>query len=164
MELSARDDEYCQQLIEEVEKYADSIYMVRDNTCHSNVLAYHIGDKTGVIKPEYHIGMFQDSVLYSLYKESDNDHEGLQLDFRYFPRGYGSFDTYVWSKNITQAVIRNNLDFKIWINGKIVKPGETRVIPWDGSQIHQEREIDEDAKPLTMAEINRLLGGESIKD
>lgn len=113
------------RMIEIAKKYEDCIYIEISNVDAGDKLAYHFGDHVGTIDPEIHSGMFQDSILYMKYAETEDDEE---LDFRYFPKGLGVYmETYSWSDNIKHAVIKNICDFVIVFNNEEVASGETKV-------------------------------------
>ena len=52
------------RLIEIVKGYEDAVYIEVSQISTGSVMAYHIGDCVGVIQPEIHAGMVQDSILY----------------------------------------------------------------------------------------------------
>ena len=92
-------------------------------------LVYHLGDAVGIVNPGVHIGMFQDSVLYMKYATAEDP---CALDFRYFPRGFGDvMETYSWSDNIKQAVIKNEKGHSLIFNHEEIAPGETKVFTPD---------------------------------
>ncbi len=106
------------------QRYEDCIYIEVSNVCCGDPLAYHLGEYTGIVSPYVHVGTIQDSVLYMKYTEED---EPCSLDFRYFPKGVGDvIETYSWSDNIKEVVIKNMMDRDLSFNGEIVKPGETK--------------------------------------
>lgn len=124
-EIQAANAALNQQLIEMAKKYENCIYIEVSNVECGNRLAYHIGEYTGVIEPSIHTGMFQDSILYMEYGSEDDD---FSLDFRYSPRGMGDIiDTYVWSDNIEQAVIKNDCHFTIEFDHENIEIGETKI-------------------------------------
>ena len=121
-ELGEMQDKEENRLIELACRYEDCIYLEVSNIESGDLLSYHLGDYTGVIKPYLHVGTFQDSVLYMKYAETDDP---CSLDFRYFPRN--GIETYSWSDNIKLAVIKNTLDKEITFNDEKIQPGETKV-------------------------------------
>lgn len=122
-ELAELKKEQEEHLINEVEKYEDSVYLEVSNIYSGDPLAFHLGDDSGIVDPILHAGMFQDSVLYmKLWIESKT-----ALDFRYFPKSSDTLETYSWSDNIKQAVIKNTRDRDITFNKEIVKPGEIKI-------------------------------------
>lgn len=116
------------RMIEIAKKYEDCIYIEVSNIEEGDKLAYHLGSECGIVKPSIHVGMFQDSVLYMKYRQ---DEEDTALDFRYFPKGT-FMETYSWSDNIRQAVIKNTRDFRIEFNRQGIAPGETKVFTPEG--------------------------------
>lgn len=74
------------RLIKIAKNYENCIYIEATDVRHGGVLAYNIQKNTGVIYPCFHCGMFQDSVVYTKYNNI------LNIDFRYFPRGYDMFE------------------------------------------------------------------------
>lgn len=129
-ELKEIEDRDNARMIDIVKAYEDAIYIEVSNVNSGDKLAYHLGDYVGVVIPEFHSGMFQDSVLYMKYGiEEDND---CRLDFRYFPMGFGSMETYSWSDNIQCAVIKNEEEMPIMFNGQNISPGETKVFTTEG--------------------------------
>ena len=124
-ELTKKEEEENKRLFEVVKQYEDCVYIEVSNVEQGNKLAYHLEDCFGVVKPHVHGGMFQDSVLYMKYEgEDDND---CGLDFRYFPRGFSSMETYSWSDNIKQAVIKNEGSSPLYFNGEAINPGDIKV-------------------------------------
>ena len=114
--------------MEIAKKYDDCIYIEVSKISSGDNLAYHLGDDCGIVKPYIHVGMFQDSVLYMKYRQ---DEEDTALDFRYFPKGT-LMETYSWSDNIKQAVIKNMKGYSIFFNEQEVLPGETKIFTPEG--------------------------------
>lgn len=127
-ELDKLTKEKENRLIEIAKQYADCVYLEVSCIEYGDKLAYSLGDKCGTVNPDLHSGMFQDSILYMKYREAEED---CALDFRYFPRGFGHMETYSWSDNIKQAVIKNVQDESIVFNGIEIKPGETSIFTMD---------------------------------
>lgn len=125
-ELKEREKQRHEQLIAEAKKYEDCIYIEIAQLERGDLLAYHIGARTGILKPHFHSGMFQDSIYYVGELEVDGKHE--YVDFRFFPRGFGLADTYRWSENIKQAVIKNDTERAICFNDVKIMMGETAII------------------------------------
>ena len=124
-EIIAADEAEKKKLIELAKLYEDCVYIEVSNVSCGNWLAYHIGDRTGVIEPDIHSGMFQDSILYMKYR---NDEDDFALDFRYFPKGFEDMmETYSWSDNIVRVVIKNDCNYEIAFNGERIAVGETRI-------------------------------------
>ncbi len=114
-----------------LEAYENSIYIEVGNVGGGSTLAYHLGNYFGIVEPDVHVGMFQDSVLYMLYASKES--EGCSLDFRYFPRGIGDvMETYSWSDNIEKAIIKNETGGMIRFNGENIAVGETKVFTPEG--------------------------------
>lgn len=110
-------------------KYEDCVYIEVSNVGGGSLLAYHLGDYTGVVKPVLHSGMFQDSVLYMKYASEEDP---CSLDFRYFPRGWEDImETYSWSDNIKTAVIKNDTSYSISFNRVEIPVGETKFFKPD---------------------------------
>ena len=119
------------RLMEIAKQYDDCVYLEVSCIFIGDKLAYHIAGYTGIIEPSLHSGMFQDSVLYMKYRASETDENSL--DFRYFPKGMGdTIETYSWSDNIKQAVIKNRMAGKILFNGVEVAPEEVKVFTPEG--------------------------------
>ena len=118
------------RMIEIAKEYNDCIYIEVSNINSGDKLAYHLGNECGTVDPSIHSGMFQDSILYMKYRQSEED---TALDFRYFPKGIGnSIETYSWSDNIKQAVIKNIKNCKIEFNKQEIAPGELKVFTPEG--------------------------------
>lgn len=113
-----------ERLISIVKQYEDSIYLEVSNVDVGNKLAYHLGNYLGVVEPCLHSGMFHDSVLYMKYRSEEED---CTLDFRYFPMTFGGMETYSWSDNIQNAVIKNDMQDIIIFNNEEIAPGETKI-------------------------------------
>lgn len=134
--MEAADDDRMFKIARE---YDDCIYIEVSNIDAGDKLAYHFDDECGTVYPSVHSGMFQDSILYMKYRKNEDD---IALDFRYFPRGWGScMETYSWSDNIKQAVIKNICDYPISFNGHEIAPGETKAFTPKG---HREGLISPD--------------------
>lgn len=121
-ELAAIEQRDNERLFEQASKYANCVYLEVTSIENGDKLAYHLGDKFGIVKPNIHIGMIQDSILYMNYDEE----EDCRIEFCYFPQG-DSMQTYKWSENIAFALIRNNTDRLIWFNGEEIDPGSLEV-------------------------------------
>lgn len=132
-ELELEDCAFQQSLMEQAKEYEDSIYIAWYNDANTNMLAYHIGDELGTVIPDLHVGTFQDSVLYIKYPEEQDD---LRLEFRYFPRGFSTYVTYLWSENISKAVIKNCMEWNMTFNGKVIAPGEVVVIAREDGRVY----------------------------
>lgn len=121
------DKEYCdnERLKELAMQYDNCVYMEVSNIELGDKLAYNIDGFHGVVEAKLHVGTFQDSVLYTQYPDKENS---ISFDLRYFPRGFGDWmETYVWSDNIEQVVLKNIADFDISFNGERIGIGETKV-------------------------------------
>lgn len=124
-EIEEANDAMNTQLIEVAKKYENCVYIEVSNIECGDKLAYHLGEYTGIVEPILHSGMFQDSILYMKYGMGNDE---CALDFRYFPKGFGnSIETYSWSDNIAQAVIKNACRFSIEFNHETIEMGETKV-------------------------------------
>lgn len=132
-ELELEDSAFRQNLIDQAKEYDNSIYIAWYNVDDTNMLAYHLGDELGIVTPELHVGTIQDSVLYTKYPDKQDD---VKLDFRYFPRGFSTYTTYLWSENITHAVIKNCMEWNITFNGRVIAPGEVVVIPREDGRLY----------------------------
>ena len=119
-----------ERLLQIAKEYENCIYLEVTNVGEGDLLAYHIGEDTGLISPFVHVGMTQDSVLYMQY-EGENDSCGL--DFRYFPKGFSCtiMETYSWSDNIRQVVIKNDTGKVLTFNHVDLADGETIVFTPD---------------------------------
>lgn len=131
-ELDAMDKLHRNHLMEEAMKYENSLYIEWQNIGNDNLMAYHIGDKVGIIEPKLSVGTYSDSVHYTKYRGEQDE---LYIDFRYHDSMFRCYETYMWSDNTTQAVIKNITEWDISINNNKIKPGETFTLPWDGSQV-----------------------------
>lgn len=116
-------DEEESRLIAEAKKNENCVYIEVENISKGDPAAFHIGEKTGVIRPTKHIGMSADSILYLSSEPGDPD----GVDIRYFV-GWNEFKTYRWSDNVKQLVIKNNMDKTIHVNSVSFEPGETKII------------------------------------
>ncbi len=133
-EIKLKEEKENADLCDIAKKYEDCIYIEVSNIWKGDKLAYHLGDNVGVVLPDVHGGMYQDSVLYMKHGLKNNN--ACQLDFRYFPQGLGdSMETYSWSDNIKTAVIKNVGKNVLRFNGVPIQPGETKSFT---SDIHQE--------------------------
>ena len=125
-ELKMQEEVENKRLMDIVKRYEDSVYIEVSNVDCGNRLAYHLGEEYGIVKPSVHSGMFQDSILYMQYATEENNN--CSLDFRYFPKGLGDvMETYSWSDNIKQAIIKNECNHIIYFNKTELTPGETKV-------------------------------------
>lgn len=118
-----------------VKQYEDSIYIEMSHPKSGDTLAYHLGKELGIVEPQVHVGTFQDSVLYIKSKTAD---EPCSMDFRYFSKGWfvaDELETYCWSDNIKQVVIKNVHDIVLTFNGYKINPGETKVFMLDTHQL-----------------------------
>ena len=128
-EIAQMEEQEKQHLLEIAGKYEDCVYIEVSSVHSGSKLAYHLGDAVGIVEPIVHSGMFQDSVLYMKYA-TEEDH--YALDFRYFPKGFGDvMETYSWSDNIKQAVIKNQKGHSLIFNHEEIAPGETKVFTPD---------------------------------
>ncbi len=109
-----------------LDQYDDCIYIEVYHIHSGDPLYYHIGGEYGIIVPDRHSGLFQDSILYLAHSE---DYEKI-IDFRYWPRGR-SMTTYSWSENIRTAVIKNMRDVDISFNDVLIPTGQTKVFSTD---------------------------------
>ena len=119
--IEAEKERMCAQVI----NYEDSVYIEVSNISGGDLLAYHLGDYVGVVWPDVHVGMFQDSVLYEKYGFEEEDE--CTLDFRYFPLSGEAMETYSWSDNIRSVVIKNINKYAITFNKEKIEPGEIKV-------------------------------------
>ncbi len=124
-EMVDMENQFHEHLITMAKKYEDCVYMELSNINRGDKLAYNIGGCTGIIKPLVHVGMFQDSVLYMQYHQ---DEKTPGLDFRYFPKGLflDTVETYSWSDNILNVVIKNDTTHIIYFNGEMIERDEIR--------------------------------------
>ena len=128
-EIAQMEEQEKQRLLEIAGKYEDCVYIEVSSVHSGSTLVYHLGDAVGIVNPGVHIGMFQDSVLYMKYATEEDP---CALDFRYFPRGFGNvMETYSWSDNIKQAVIKNQKGHSLIFNHEEIAPGETKVFTPD---------------------------------
>ncbi len=129
-ELRRKDEAENRRLADLLREHEDSIYIEVSNVHGGNRLAYHLGKEFGTVMPRVHTGMFQDSVLYMQYAGEDR----CALDFRYFPKGWNDdiIETYSWSDNIRQAIIKNERDRTLTFNGTILSPWETGIFTSEG--------------------------------
>ena len=129
MSLGEPEEQEKQRLLEIAGKYEDCVYIEVSSVHSGSTLVYHLGDAVGIVNPGVHIGMFQDSVLYMKYATEEDP---CALDFRYFPKGFGDvMETYSWSDNIKQAVIKNQKGYSLIFNHEEIAPGETKVFTPD---------------------------------
>ena len=124
-ELEKQEEADNQRMFAVIRDIPDCVFLEVNQVETGDKLAYHIGERFGTIEPMLHSGMFQESILYTKYEMEEDD---VSLDFRYFPRGYGSvMKTYSWSDNIKCAVIKNEKEYEIMFNNEKVEPGETKI-------------------------------------
>lgn len=124
-EIEEMENKFHDHLIAVAKKYDNCIYMELSHVSRGDELAYHIEGNTGIIEPMLHVGTFQDSVLYMQYQQ---DEQTPGLDFRYFPKGLflEQVETYSWSDNILNVVIKNDSTCIIYFNGEAIGIGETK--------------------------------------
>lgn len=124
-EIEEMEQKENKRLIDIACNYEDCIYIELSNVEQGSLMAYHLGNYTGVVYPSLHVGMFQNSVLYRKFESKDNP---VNMDFRYFPMGGNLvIETYSWSDNIKKAVIKNETRDAINFNGKDIPVGETMI-------------------------------------
>lgn len=124
-ELKEKTNKENERLIEVAKEYNNSIYIEVSQVSTGSVMAYHMGELVGVIYPEIHAGMIQDSIHYiERIGEGDNEFE---VDFRYFPNSNCTMETYSWSDTIETVVIKNVKEEPIKFNTTNIEPGETKV-------------------------------------
>ena len=121
IELEQIEQDENTKLINEAIKYKQSLYLEISSISQGNDAAYHINGKTGVIKPNIHVGTFQDSILYLKHN---------LVDFRYFPE-LNNMQIYSWSDNIENLVIKNNKGRFICVNNIEIAPGQTMIVDRD---------------------------------
>lgn len=132
VEIDETEQKEGMRLTEIACKYEDCVYIEVSSVECGNLLAYHLGENIGIVQPRLHSGMFQDSVLYMKYA---SEKESCSLDFRYWPSGWGDImETYSWSDNIKQAVIKNETDGLLKFNNTIIQVGETMVFTPEGNK------------------------------
>lgn len=156
-ELKRLEEAEHKRLMDIVRQYEDSVYIEVSNVDCGNKLAYHLGEECGTVKPYIHSGMFQDSILYMQYADEENNN--CSLDFRYFPKGLGDvMETYSWSDNIKQAVIKNDCAHTIYFNQTELAPGDTKVFTSDS---HRQGLISPDChngkSMLSFGSLNDIL-------
>jgi len=132
-EMAEAKEQEKKRLLDIVQQYEDSVYLEVSKVDTGDTLAYHLDTDMGTVVPQVHTGMFQDSVLYMKYATEDDP---CSLDFRYFPKGmFGdTMETYSWSDNIRQAVIKNVGERPLEFNHSRIEPGETKVFTPDTHQ------------------------------
>jgi len=125
-EITEAKEQEKARLLGIVQQYEDSVYLEVSKVDTGDTLAYHLGEDMGIVEPRLHSGMFQDSVLYMKWASEEDP---CSLDFRYFPKGCfgGIMETYSWSDNIKQAVIKNVGESALEFNKCEIEPGETKV-------------------------------------
>ena len=124
-ELEEKEEADRQRMFEIAETYKNCLYIEMADIGNGGKAVYHIGDERGEILPEVHVGMFQDSVLYIKYPESK---DGDVIDFRYYPHEFSqSMESYSWSYNIENLVIKNIYQEKIEFNQEQIEAGEIKV-------------------------------------
>lgn len=129
-EIKHMEEEEKQRLREIVMQYEDCVYLEISTLTCGEKLTYHLGSQVGFVRPIYHAGMFQDSVIYT--QDGNEEKGGPPFDFSYFPAGIGrNIETYSWSSNIKNVVIKNDYSCDIGFNRKLVKQGETLVFPYE---------------------------------
>ena len=121
-ELKEKQERENERLIEIVKGYEDAVYIEVSQINTGSVMAYHFGECVGVIQPELHAGMVQNSIIYTEQIRDD-----LEIDFRYFPSGNLGMETYSWSDNIKNVVIKNVKKDTIKYNTTNIESGETKV-------------------------------------
>ena len=66
---------------------------------------------------------------YMLFWEKNTEYKNQPpVEWHYFPKGFGDvMETYSWSDNIKQAVIKNQKGYSLIFNHEEIAPGETKV-------------------------------------
>lgn len=129
-EIKHMEEEEEQRLREIVMQYEDCVYLEISTLTCGEKLTYHLGSQVGFVRPIYHAGMFQDSVIYT--QDGNEEKGGPPFDLSYFPAGIGrNIETYSWSSNIKNVVIKNDYSCDIGFNRELVKQGETRVFSYE---------------------------------
>ena len=121
-EIKEKQKKENERLMEVVKGYEDAVYIEVSQISTGSVMAYHFGECVGVIQPELHAGMVQNSIIYA-----EQIKEDLDIDFRYFPNANVGMETYSWSDNIKNVVIKNVKDNTIKYNTTNIESGETKV-------------------------------------
>ena len=130
IEIEEMEQNERNRLIDIASNYEDCIYIEVYNAGIGNLLAYHLGNSTGVVHPQLHSGMFQDSVLYMKYASEEDQ---CSFDFRYWPMGWReNIETYSWSDNIKLAVIKNETGDLLDFNHTTIPAGETMTFTPEG--------------------------------
>lgn len=114
-----------ERLCEIAKTYEDAIYIELHNVKIGDMLAYHIGECSGVLRPRFEVGTTQNRVFYT--KQIGEQENNCNLEFRYYVYGSNRFETYGWSDNIKQAVIKNRKSDNIIFNGEVIMPEETKI-------------------------------------
>lgn len=132
-ELTEMEEKDNQRMFEIAKNYEDCLYIEMSDIDNGGKAVYHMDGQYGVIEPYVHVGMFQDSVLYMeaemLQRETEEP-----IDFRYFPRGFNSMESYGWSSNVKNLVIKNESSEKISFDHEEIEVGETKVFKKDESR------------------------------
>ncbi len=122
LERQAEEEAEDRRLIEKALEYEDCIYL--ELARGTRRLAYHIGDRTGTVKPER-----VPKVPICWTQEEGVRYRNELLDFRYTdPDWNDCIESSGWSSNIKQAVIKNELAEQVIFNGTVIAKGETKVI------------------------------------
>lgn len=118
---------YEEELISKAREHDNCIFIDLTSVSTGGKLAFNINGKTGIINPSVHVGMFDDTVLYT---NDENEEDGI--DFRYYV-GFKDITPYSWTENIEHVVIHNCKGHLITFNGARsegihIEPDETIVI------------------------------------
>ncbi|MCR5747936.1 MAG: hypothetical protein K6G03_09535 [Lachnospiraceae bacterium] len=157
-ELSQKED---QRLIEAAMKYEDCIYLELSESAGESKLAYHIGNKTGVIAPEKNVGTYTNTIIYK-------DNSGI--DFRFYSdTDRCAPDIYKWSENIRHAVVKNTTGYKLVFNSEVLDIDEKKVFMREiifNADLHQlltKKESDKNDRLIGQEEIHRMFSEAEIK-
>ena len=129
-EIKRMEEEDDQRLRAIAMQYEDCVYIEVSNIEHGDKLTYHFGPHVGFVQPVCHSGMFQDSVLY--VKGGSKEKGEICFDLSYYPVMLGrAIETYAWSDNIKNVVIKNECSYDIAFNKNLVEQGETKVFQYE---------------------------------
>lgn len=122
-ELKMKKEKEEKHLMDMVKQYEDSIYLEVLNPERGDKAAFHFGDRVGIMNAHLHVGSYNnDSILYQFYDDK------YEIDFRYFPEGYGSYmKSYCWSEDIKLIVIKNISESRIYFNNEKIEVQETKL-------------------------------------
>ena len=116
-----------QRLFEIAGKYEDCVYIEVSSVQSGSTLVYHLGDAVKCETRSSHWNVSGQCTIHEICHRRRSQ----RIDFRYFPKGFGDvMETYNWSDNIKQAVIKNQRGHSLIFNHEQeIARGRRRYLP-----------------------------------